>query len=290
MRVWTFPSNTSDQVPIRTVKDKLANWNLNRVIRALDREIHLRGQPPLPPARRRALHRRGEAARGLQRGRRRAVPRRPLPHRGRQPAGKEVRVDDGAARDQIITALQDRIDGSDTLSAGKRAELAGRLKTKPAFARFLRATSAGLLRIDRAKVRADAHLDGKFLLRTSDESLTAADIAAGYKGLYEAERGLAGPQPPSTCARSTTTAKTASAPDPPPAPMAALLLRVAETTVGDTWRNIREELVRMHLIALATSEGHVAQRSELTHASGTSCPRPPHCQAVLRHPGAPGHP
>jgi len=73
--------------------------------------------------------------------------------------------------------------------AAKRAELAGRLKTKPAFARFLRTTPGGLLRVDRAAVRADTNFDGKFLLRTSDESLTTADIAQGYKGLYQAERG-----------------------------------------------------------------------------------------------------
>jgi hypothetical protein len=34
--------------------------------------------------------------------------------------------------------------------------------------------------------------------------------------------------------------------------------------VGDTWRNIRDELQRMHLVTLATRDGHVAQRSELT--------------------------
>src|SRR6266536_2743555 len=37
VRVWTFPGNTSDQVLIRTVKDDLRDWNLNRVIWALDR-------------------------------------------------------------------------------------------------------------------------------------------------------------------------------------------------------------------------------------------------------------
>ncbi len=82
-----------------------------------------------------------------------------------------------AVRDQIVARIQERIAGSDTLSARKRAELAGQLRTKPAFARFLRATPTGKLRVDRAAVRADANFDGKFLLRTSDESLTAADIA-----------------------------------------------------------------------------------------------------------------
>ncbi len=45
---------------------------------------------------------------------------------------------------------------------------------------------------------------------------------------------------------------------------ALLLLRVTETAAGDTWRNIRDELERLHLVTLATAEGQVAQRSELT--------------------------
>ena len=49
-------------------------------------------------------------------------------------------------------------------------------------------------------------------------------------------------------------------------PRARARLRVAETEVGDTWRNIRDELDRMHLVTLATSEGTAAQRTELTPA------------------------
>ncbi|MFN0091393.1 MAG: transposase, partial [Acidimicrobiales bacterium] len=46
--------------------------------------------------------------------------------------------------------------------------------------------------------------------------------------------------------------------------LALLLLRVAETTVGDTWRNIRDELERLHLVTLTTPDGRVAPRSDLT--------------------------
>ena len=283
VRVWTFPGDTSDQVLIRTVKDDLSSWQLNRVIWALDRGF-------TSAANRRYLQRGGghyivgeklrgdsaEAAVALSRqGRYRTV--------ADNLRVKEVRVDNGAARDrfvichnpdaatrdaavrdQIVARLTERIAGSDTLAARKRAELAGRLKTKPAFARFLRTTPGGLLRIDRAKVRADANFDGKFLLRTSDESLTAADIAQGYKGLYEAERGWRD-------LKSTIDLRPVyhHREDRIRAHiqiqwLALLLLRVAETAAGDTWRNIRDELERLHLVTLATSEGQVAQRSELT--------------------------
>ena len=205
VRVWTFPGDTSDQVLIRTVKDDLSDWNLNRVIWALDRGF-------TSAENRRYLQRggghyiMGEKLRGNSHEAAAALSRQGRYH---TVAGnlrvKEVRVDDGTARDrfvichnpdaatrdavvrdQIIARLQHRIDDTDTLPVVKRAELAGRLRTKPAFARFLRTTPTGKLRVDRAKVHRDAHLDGKFLLRTSDESLTATDIAQGYKGLYEA--------------------------------------------------------------------------------------------------------
>jgi hypothetical protein len=37
--------------------------------------------------------------------------------------------------------------------------------------------------------------------------------------------------------------------------LALLLLRVVENATGDTWRNIRHERDRMHLVTLATADG-----------------------------------
>lgn len=299
VRVWTFPGDTSDQVLIRTVKDDLSQWNLNRVIMTLDRGF-------TSAQNRRYLQRGGghyivgEKLRGDSKEAAAAVSRAGRYH---AVAGnlrvKEVRVDDGTARDrfvichnpdaatrdaavreEIIAGLNAKIDGSDTLTASKRAELAGRLKTKPAFARFLRTTPGGLLRINRAKVRAETNFDGKFLLRTSDESLSAADIAQGYKGLYEAERGWRDLKSTLDLRPVYHYREDRIRAHVQLQWLALLLLRVAETTLGDTWRNIRDELERLHLVTLATTEGHVAQRSELTPVhrtilAGLDLPQPP---------------
>jgi hypothetical protein len=62
--------------------------------------------------------------------------------------------------------------------------------TTPGLNRFLRDTPGGLLRIDPAKITADAKLGAKYLPRTSDPHLTTEDIALGYKQLLlEVERG-----------------------------------------------------------------------------------------------------
>jgi hypothetical protein len=95
-------------------------------------------------------------------------------------------------RDQLLAQLGDAIAGTDALPAAERERIAGELGTQPGYRRFLRRTKAGLLRIDRAAVAAEAHLDGKFLLRTSDPTLSAEDVALGYKQLLEGEAGLAG--------------------------------------------------------------------------------------------------
>ena len=299
VRVWTFPGNTSDQVLIRTVKDDLSDWNLNRVIWALDRGF-------TSAENRRYLQRggghyiMGEKLRGDQAEAAAALSRQGRYHTvAPNLRVKEVRIDDGVARDrfvichnpetaardaavrnQIITRLEERIAGSDALPARKRAELAGQLRTKPAFNRFLRHTPGGLLRVDRAKTRADAQLDGKFLLRTSDESLTATDIAQGYKGLYEAERGWRDLKSTIDLRPVYHRREDRIRAHVQLQWLALLLLRVAETTIGDTWRNIRNELERLHLVTLATSEGQIAQRSELTPRQATilralNLPEPP---------------
>ena len=104
------------------------------------------------------------------------------------------------------------IAGSDKLTTTKRAELRGVISTKPGLNRYLRVTPGGLLRVDAAKIKAEENLDGKYLLRTSDPHLSAEDIALGYKQLLEVERGWRDMKQSSTCARSTTASKTASAP------------------------------------------------------------------------------
>ncbi|MEU7875175.1 hypothetical protein [Dactylosporangium sp. NPDC049140] len=50
-------------------------------------------------------------------------------------------------------------------------------------------TPGGLLRVDQAAIARETNLDGKYLLRTSDLTLSTEDIALGYKQLLEVVRG-----------------------------------------------------------------------------------------------------
>lgn len=48
--------------------------------------------------------------------------------------------------------------------------------------------------------------------------------------------------------------------------LALLLVRLCERQTGDTWRNLRRELERLHLVTLAGAAGTVCQTTRLTPA------------------------
>jgi hypothetical protein len=311
VRVWTFPGNASDQEIIRKARDDLRDWNLSRVIWVLDRGFNSEQN-------RRYLQRGGGhyiVGEKLRHGTHEAQAALARQGRYRTVAGnlrvKEVRVDDGtnrdrfvichnpdrarrdhAVREEILTRLSTAIADSDKLTPDNRRELYGALSTKPAFKRFLRETPAGKLRVDRAAVTQEAKLDGKFLLRTSDESLSVEDIALGYKALYEAERGWRDLKGTIELRPVYHHREDRIESHVQLCWLALLLMRVAEVETRETWRNIRNELDRMHLVTLATSQGTISQRTELTPAqrqtlNALKLPEPPRFYDFAPTPDAP---
>ena len=82
---------------------------------------------------------------------------------------------DATARQALLEKLEE------TLARGPKALLGNR-----GFARFLQ-MKKGAAQIDPEAVRADARLDGKFVLRTSTQ-LSAEEVAESYKSLWRVER------------------------------------------------------------------------------------------------------
>jgi len=307
VRCWTFPGHTGDTSIIRTVKDDLAGWNLHRMVWVADRGF--------ASAANRAYLTRGGGhyihAEKLRATNSEAAAALARPGRYRTVAGnlrvKEVAVApggtgdgdegartqrfvvchnpeqadrDAAVRDRLLTHLKELMAGSDGWTARRRDEFVGSLKTKPGLRRYLRRTNGGLLRIDAAAIKRESHLDGKWLLRTSDATLTPEDLAAAYKQLLQVERGwrdmkgALGLRPVFHHREDRIRAHVQLC------WLALLLLRVVENATGDTWRNVRNELERMHLVTLATPDGQVAQRSATTTGHKTilaalDLPEPP---------------
>jgi hypothetical protein len=281
IRVWCWPGDTGESPLIRQVKDDLRAWKLSRVVWVTDRGF-------ASERNRRYLQRAGghyicgeklrgdsdEAAAALARqGRYRTV------------AGnlrvKQVVIDDGVmrdrfvichnpeaavrdktVRDQLVARLTEAIADTDRLPADERAAVAARLPA--GLRRFLRTTASGKLRVDRAAVAAEARLDGKFLLRTSDPTLSAEDVALGYKQLLEVERGWRDMKSTLDLRPIFHRLEDRIRGHVILCWLALLLIRVAETRTGDTWRNLRHELDRCHLGEFTGNTGRVLQRTDLT--------------------------
>jgi hypothetical protein len=285
IRAWCWPGNQADQPLIRQVKDELREWKLSRVVWVADRGFQ-------SAENRRYLQRAGghyiigEKLRGDSAEAKAALARQGRYH---TVAGnlqiKEVRVDDGtmrdrfvicrnpdqadrdkAVRDQLIAQLEHEIDGSDRLTATERAKLAARLQAKRGLKRLLRQTPGGLLRIDRAAVRADAHLDGKFLLRSCDPTLTAEDIALGYKQLLQVERGWRDMKTTLDLRPVHHHKEDRIRAHVQLCWLALLLIRIAENQTADTWRNVRRELQRLHQGTFRGNAGLVHKTSQPTAA------------------------
>jgi hypothetical protein len=307
VRCWTFPGNTTDTAIIRTIKDDLAGWNLRRLVWVADRGF-------ASAANRAYLTRGGghyihaeklratntEAAAALARaGRYRTVADNLRVKEVAVAPGGDGDGDDGAraarfvichnpeqadrdahVRDNLVTHLEQLITGSDAWTPSRRDQLVGSLRSKPGLRRYLRRTKTGLLRIDHTAINREAHLDGKWLLRTSDATLTPDDLAAAYKQLLAVERGWRDFKGPLGLRPVFHHREDRIRAHIQLCWLALLLIRVAETTTGDTWRTLRHELDRCHLVTLATPHGQVAQRSALTPAhkiilGGLQLPEPP---------------
>jgi hypothetical protein len=289
VRCWSFPGDTADTAIIRTIKDDLGGWGLRRLVWVADRGF--------ASAANRAYLTRGGGhyihAEKLRQTNTEAAAALARPGRYRTVAGnlrvKEVTVapggdgDDGAraarfvvchnpeaadrdaaVRANLVAHPQQLLEGSDTWTARRRDELVGSLKAKPGLRRYLRRTPTGLPRLDHGAIKREQHLDGKWLLRTSDLTLTPEDLAAAYKQLIAVERGwrdmkgALGLRPVFHHREDRIRAHVQLC------WLALLLLRVIENATADTWRNLRHELDRLHLVTLATEHGRVAQRSALT--------------------------
>jgi hypothetical protein len=297
VRCWCWPGNTNDQAVLPEVRDGMRDWRLGRVVTIVDRGLSSEANLDY-------LTRAGGHYIAGERMRTGApLVEQALSRQGRYSTVadnlrvKEVRLDGAPGRRWIIchnpdeaerekatrdAALQrlgaelDRITAMRARASTKRGtkksatEQAAHVKAEcalrdhPTLGRWLRQQPSGRLVIDRAKVAAEARLDGKYLLSTSDPDLPAEDIALGYKNLLEAERGFRD-------MKSTLQLRPVFHRLEPRIRahvllcwLALLLIRVAERRTGMTWHRIATELNRVHAVTLTGSAGSVVHTTPLT--------------------------
>jgi hypothetical protein len=291
VRVWCWPGNTNDMSVIGEVKDGLRGWRLGRVVTVVDRGFS--SDENLRYLTRAGGHWiAGERMRDGSPDAQAALARQGRYQTVRDNLRvKEVRVGEGDATKRFIVchnpaeAERERTQREDTIrrleaelerietqrakvksakafEAHTRAECA--LRDHPALGRYLRQTPSGRLRIDRAKIAAEAKLDGKFLLSTSDPDLSAEDVALGYKNLLEAERGFRDLKTTIELRPIFHRLEHRIRAHVLIAWLALLLIRVAERQTSQTWRRIALELQRLHLVTITGPAGTIAQTTQLT--------------------------
>jgi hypothetical protein len=298
VRVWCWPGNTNDHTVLPQVKDDLRGWRLHRVTWVVDRGfssdanlayLTRAGGHWIAGERMRdgsadaaaALTRQGRYRRvrdnqrvkevrlGEGEGARRFV----ICHNPEQTERDQLLREEQVARIQAELARIAALRAKATAAKGNakrgkasdehlRAECA--LRDHPVLGRLVRQTAGGRLVLDRAKLRAEAKLDGKFLLSTSDPDLSAEDVALGYKNLLEAERAFRDLKTTLDLRPIYHRLEDRIRAHVLLCWLALLLVRVAERQTGTTWRRLVGELGRLHLVTLAGPEGQVQHTTRLT--------------------------
>jgi transposase len=301
VRVWCWPGNTNDQQVLTEVKDDMRHWKLGRVITVVDRGFS--SADNLAYLRRAGGHyiagmrmRDGGdlAEQALSRQGRYQTVRDNL-------RVKEVRVEaagntrfiichnpeqadrDKTQREQAIARIEAELErirtqrerdrakantGSAKQKAAQKAEAAHvraecALRDHPTLKRWIRQQASGRLVIDRAKVKTEQRLDGKYLLATSDPDITAEDTALGYKNLLEAERGFRDFKSELLLRPVFHRLEHRIRAHVLICWLALLLTRVAELSCHHTWRNIRRETARLKQVTLAGHAGTITQTTPL---------------------------
>ena len=202
VRSWVLPGNTADVTTVARIKEDLRAWRLGRCVFVGDAGLY-------------SAENLAELSRGLGRYVL-AVPMRRVrdveaevlarPGRCRQVRDnlqvEEVWVGEGERRKRYVLCLnpeeaarrqQQRAQVLAELEA-ELALLAAREEDHPKaacallasrrYGRYLGTDAQGRPRLDPAKVKAAERFDGKFVVITNDDTLSAEDVALGYKGAW----------------------------------------------------------------------------------------------------------
>lgn len=288
VKSWIWPGNTTDVSTVEQVKRDLTGWRLNRVVYVADGGMmsqenlthlarggsgYIVGVP---------LRKSKEAAAVLARpGRFSAVAENlevkeiAWPPPEEEPVAEKrrryvlCRNPDEAKRqkhrrDELLRELEAELKALHARKDEEHPKAACELRSSRRFGAYLKTGADGKLEIDRAKVAQEEKLDGKWLVITNDASLSAEDVALGYKQLLRVEESFRRlkhgidirPVHHRTPERVEAHVFACV--------LALLLERVAELRTHRRWGEIRRELGRLKMVAYSGPGGRAMQTTELT--------------------------
>jgi transposase len=281
IRSWVFPGNTPDVSTVQRIKDDLRAMKLGRVLFVGDAGLYSKANL-------------AELARGAGRyvlatplAKVKEIRDEVLARPGRYATitpeldAKEVIVGEGERRRRYVLCLNreeaarqqhrrrrllEQLQAELEAFGSDHPKAACRLLASRRFGPYLGQDAQGRPFVDRDKVKAAERLDGKFVLTSNDDTLSVADIALGYKGLWIIE----------SCFRKMKTTGLELRPMFHWAPqritahiklcvLALLIQRTAEIRTGETWARLQDRLRPLKVVQ-HTNEGHrVAQTTRIDH-------------------------
>jgi transposase len=296
VRSWVFPGNTVDSSTVKQVKADLRGWNLTRCVFVGDagmvseenlRELSLGGGRyivgnPL----RRELEIRAEVL--TRKGRYAEV----QTATGRDNLKvKEVIVGDGERarryilcfnpqeaarqaqrREQLLEHLETELKALEK-RADDHPKKACELLASRRYGKYLRKLKDGRLKICQASVKDAARTDGKWVLRTNDDTLSAEDVAQAYKHLLDTEcawrqmKSVLKVRPVYHWNADRIRAHVTVC------VLALLLIRIAENECGDTWRTVRDSLQLQKAVVFSGPSGSFTRTTELRPETGETLKR-----------------
>lgn len=288
VRCWVWPGNTADMSVVEEVKRDLVGWKLGRVISVMDRGFS--SEENLRTLQRAGGHYIvGEKMRSGKPETEEALSKGGRYHRIRDNLQvKEILIGEGEGRRRLLLAfnpreaekqrkereailkvLAEELGSIRQLPDALHTKAMCRLRTHGLYSKYLTQLKDGTLKISQAAVREAERYDGKYLIRTSDDTLSGEDAVLGYKQLADVEDAF-------------RTLKTTLVLRPMYHRLedrirshillcwlALLLVRIAEVRTGDSWRNIRRELERLHIGFFKSQEGSFCQTTSLTPNQST---------------------
>lgn len=284
VRCWSWPGNTADQSIVEEVKKDLTGWNLGRVITVCDRgfvsEDNLRvlqqaGGHYIIGEKMRSGKKDAELA--LSTAGRYQTVKENLEVKEIIVGNGEARkryvlvrnpkqlLKDQESRQELLEKLEEEIKAAGADKPGPHNKATCKLIAHPSYGRYLRRLKNGAVKIDKAKVKEEEKLDGKYLILTSDDTISAEDVALGYKQLVDVEtafrtlKNTLELRPVYHRVEERIRAHVLLC------WLALLLVRVTEYETGQSWLKVRQELEKLHLGHFEHKKGFVCQRTELTN-------------------------
>jgi transposase len=281
VRSWVFPGNTADVSTVKKVRADLREWKLGRCLFVADCGMN-------------SEENRKELARACGkyllavRADEKEVAEEVLTRSGRYQhvsdnlRVKEVVVGDGEMRrryllcfnpkeaerqkrhrEEVLAEIREEL--SQHRSLETRAKWTAMMRASKRTGPYLSVGAAGTLYIDPERVARAEKLDGKWVLMTNDDSLSAEEAATGYKALAVIER----------CFRGLKSAQIDMRPmyhwlgrrieaHVKICVLALLLQRVAERECNEPWLRLRTELRNLQATEIRSSTHRLFRRNEIS--------------------------